>query len=170
MHIRLATPKDIEKIWQLRLETSHLLKQRNIDQWQQENPSLETITTDIANKEFFVAVKNSEIVGMIALKSGTDKSYNHIFEGAWNKEDSYLTIHRLGIKRNQLGTNLARKLLIFVEQRAKQLTINYLRIDTHKTNKYAIKLFNNFGYQYCGKVILIDEQGDKNRLVFDKIL
>ncbi len=169
MQIRLATINDLNRIWQLRLEISNLLKQRNIDQWQQGNPSLDTFKDDIKNREFFV-IGDREIEGMIAIKQGVEKSYEKIYEGRWSCNKPYLTIHRLCVAKSHLGKGLANKLLLFAEKRAVELGINYIRIDTHKTNLYAIRLFESFNYKYCGRVLLIEETGDKKRLVFDKRL
>ena len=36
----------------------------------------------------------------------------------------------------------------------KKKGISYMRIDTHKDNRYAIKLFENHGYVYCGWINL----------------
>lgn len=53
---------------------------------------------------------------------------------------------------------------------AKEKGISYMRIDTHKDNKYAIKLFENHGYVYCGWINLNQKKGDIKRLAYDKIL
>ena len=68
--IREATLNDLDEIWKLRLETTQLLKERGIDQWQYVDPSIETFKKDILAHEFFVYEQDQSIVGMIAIKSG----------------------------------------------------------------------------------------------------
>ena len=68
--IRLARQSDIDKIWQLRLQTTELLKERQIDQWQYIDPSIETFKKDIEQNEFFVYEVLGEIFGMIDIKFG----------------------------------------------------------------------------------------------------
>ena len=166
--IRLATLSDLDQIWALRLETSALLKSRHIDQWQHQNPSKETFINDIKLGEFFVYEKEGIIIGMIAIKSGIEKTYLTIYDGAWGYDLPYVTIHRLAVKKAHLGTNIARELLVFAEMVAKNKKINYIRIDTYFTNMNAIKLFRNHGYLLRGWIILEPGEGDLRRLAFDK--
>jgi ribosomal protein S18 acetylase RimI-like enzyme len=166
--IREATLRDLDQIWQLRLETTELLKERDIDQWQYADPSLETIKRDISLHEFFVDEEEGFIRGMIAIKGGIEKTYNVIYDGKWNADEPYLTVHRLAVKRNLLGQLIALNLMLFAEQHALNLGIHYIRIDTHEKNRYAIKLFTSLNYLLCGYILLVQDQGDLRRLAFDK--
>ncbi|MDX9691675.1 MAG: GNAT family N-acetyltransferase [Acholeplasmataceae bacterium] len=168
--IRLARQSDIDKIWQLRLQTTELLKERQIDQWQYIDPSIETFKKDIEQNEFFVYEVLGEIFGMIAIKFGVEPTYLNIYDGQWHVDQPYLTIHRLAVKRDLLGSKIAQSLLIFAEEHAKNHGINYIRIDTHEKNRYAIRLFTSFNYQLCGYIVLVQKQGDLKRLAYDKQL
>lgn len=166
--IRKARLDDLNQIWQLRLETTELLKERGIDQWQYVDPSLETFKRDILLNEFFVDDEQGEIRGMIAIKGGIEKTYDVIYDGNWNIEKPYITIHRLAVKRNLLGKNVALSLMQYAEQHALSLGINYIRIDTHEKNRFAIKLFTSLNYKLCGYILLVQDKGDLRRLAFDK--
>ncbi|MFA5525393.1 MAG: GNAT family N-acetyltransferase [Acholeplasmataceae bacterium] len=166
--IRKATMDDVSSIWALREETKTLLKERGIDQWQYHHPSLEIFKKDIEIGEFFVYVLNQEIIGMIAIKEGIEKTYNIIYDGQWGYDHSYLTIHRLAIKKSYLGKHIADELLIFAEKLARQKKTNYIRIDTYYTNRFAIRLFESHGYILRGWIILEPGEGDLKRLAYDK--
>lgn len=168
--IREATLNDLDEIWKLRLETTQLLKERGIDQWQYVDPSIETFKKDILAHEFFVYEQDQSIVGMIAIKSGIEPTYLTIYGGTWHVDQPYLTIHRLAVKKNRLGSSIAKNLLIYAEKRAKDLKTPYIRIDTHEHNRYAIRLFTSFGYQLCGYILLVQKHGDLKRLAYDKQL
>ncbi|MBU1142478.1 MAG: GNAT family N-acetyltransferase [Firmicutes bacterium] len=168
--IRKATLIDLDQIWQLREETRILLKERGIDQWQHTNPSLETFKNDIHLGEFYVYEKEKTIVGMIAIKGGIERTYNIIYDGKWGYDLPYLTIHRLAVKKNYLGSHIAKELLKFADQLAIQMGLNYIRIDTYYTNKYAIRLFEEFGYILRGWIWLEPGEGDLKRLAFDKLI
>jgi len=56
----------------------------------------------------------------------------------------------------------------YSEQIALKLKTPYIRIDTHEKNKYAIRLFESFGYIYCGWINLVQDKGDIKRLAYDK--
>ena len=169
MNIYKANLNDLNQIWILRLETTELLKQRGIDQWQYTDPSLETFKNDILKGEFYVAKdENSNIVGMMSVKSGIEHTYDTIFDGKWRVDAPYLTIHRLAVKRALLGTKTALELMKYADELAIVLHTPYIRIDTHENNKYAIKLFESCGYVYCGWINLVQKYGDLKRLAFDK--
>lgn len=166
--IRLATLYDLDQIWTLRVQTTELLKSRNIDQWQHQNPSRETFMKDIELGEFFVYEKDQTIIGMIAIKSGIERTYLTIYDGAWGYDLPYLTIHRLAVEKNYLGTSIAHELLEYAEAIASEKKINYIRIDTYFTNMNAIKLFKKHGYLLRGWILLEPGEGDLRRLAFDK--
>jgi ribosomal protein S18 acetylase RimI-like enzyme len=166
--IRLAQISDLPQIWQLREETKKLLHEREIDQWQHSNPSYQTIEKDIHLKEFYVYESEGVILGMIAIKSGIEKTYNVIYDGLWGYDLPYLTIHRLAVKKHLLGQKISNQLMTFAEEVALSNHIHYIRIDTHVTNRYAIRLFESLGYIKRGWIMLENDLGDLKRLAFDK--
>jgi len=168
--IRQATMSDLDAIWQLREETKQLLKDRGIDQWQQSNPSKETFKRDIELGEFYVEEIHGEILGMIAIKSGIEKTYNTIYDGAWGKDQAYLTIHRLAVKRHLLGQQVSLLLMKHAEKLAIEKEVYYIRIDTHRNNIYAKRLFESLGYVYRGWIMLEGDQGDLHRIGMDKLI
>ncbi len=168
--IRKATLNDLDQIWQLREETRKLLNERGIDQWQHINPSLETFKNDILLGEFYVYEQDEVILGMIAIKGGIERTYNVIYDGKWGYDLPYLTIHRLAVKKHLLGGNISKELLKFADQLAIDKKINYIRIDTYYTNRYAIRLFEEFGYILRGWIWLEPGEGDLKRLAFDKLI
>jgi ribosomal protein S18 acetylase RimI-like enzyme len=167
MNIRLAIIEDIEQVFNLRLETSKLLKLRNIDQWQYENPSRDTFLKDIEKQFLYVLEENQEIIAMASIISGLEPTYESI-KGKWLIEHPYLTIHRLAVKKEYLGKNIASMMLLFAEDLAKKTKTPYIRIDTHKDNIYAIRLFQKHQYIYRGIILLEPQQGSRERLAFDK--
>ena len=166
--IRKATINDMTAIWDLRVQTTQLLKERCIDQWQHQNPTYETFIKDITLGEFYVYEENDRIIGMIAIKGGIEHTYDVIYDGKWGFDHAYLTIHRLAIHRSFLGHHIADQLLDFADELARKNNINYIRIDTYFTNKYAIRLFENHGYVHRGWIMLEPGEGDLRRLAFDK--
>ncbi len=167
-NIRLANLNDLDQIWELRIKTTQLLKQRAIDQWQYHLPDKMTFISDIKASEFYVYEKDDQIIGMIAIKEGVEPTYNQIFEGSWSFDKPYLTIHRLAVDSMYLGQQIAAKLIDFAHQLSIDKHINYIRIDTHEKNVYAQRLFINFKYQLKGYILLDkNHPGDPKRLAYD---
>jgi|GEM_PF-51330 len=167
--IRLATRFDMPQIWALREETKALLKERGIDQWQHNNPAYETFIKDIDLEELYLYVEGSIVLGMIAIKKGIEKTYNTIYDGAWGYDLKYLTVHRLAVKKHLLGLNIGKELMAHAEKIGASLGINYIRIDTHENNRYAIRLFESIGYIRRGWIMLENDLGDLKRLAYDKL-
>jgi len=169
--IRQAKLNDLDQIWDLRLQTSKLLKTRHIDQWQYHKPEKQTFIDDINHQEFFVYVIEQKIVGMIAIKSGIEKTYLNIYDGTWRCDMPYWTIHRLAVNQDYLGKNISIQLLDFAHNLALKNQIRYMRIDTHEDNKNAQKVFENVGYKLVGYILLEENHpGERKRLAYDLIL
>lgn len=165
--IRKATLDDLDDIWSLRIKTSQLLKSRGVDQWQSEFPTKEQFISDIKVGEFYV-LELDKIIGMMALKSGIEDTYNRIYDGHWHSDAPYMTIHRMAIDESYKKLGYGIKLLSFAKEKASRLGYHYLRIDTHQNNQAAIKRFTSFGFSYCGYIMLNKHHPtDRKRLAFD---
>jgi ribosomal protein S18 acetylase RimI-like enzyme len=167
--IRRATPSDIESIWALRLKTTDLFRLRGIDQWQHALPDKETFMRDIEAGHFHV-IGEEKVIAMIAIKDGIEETYDVITGGAWAQEGAYLTVHRLAVDDCCLGQGLSTRLMRFAEDEARRQGIRMIRIDTHRNNTHAIRLFTSLGYARRGTIMLKEQEGDRMRDAFDKIL
>jgi ribosomal protein S18 acetylase RimI-like enzyme len=168
--IRKANINDLDAIWALRLKTTFLLKKRGIDQWQYLEPNKKRFIQDIQNESFFVYEINHKIIAMMYIQHEEEKTYKSI-DGKWHANKPYFTIHRLAIDEQYLGQGISLELLTYAKTYAKSHHIFYLRIDTHKDNQQAKRLFMRCGYQLCGTILLEENhQGDRKRLAFDYIL
>ncbi len=166
--IRQAHINDIDRIWELRLKASLLLKEKGVDQWQSIFPTKEQFLKDIEHHEFYVIDVDDEIVAMMALKGGNELTYEKIYDGQWHFDEPYMTIHRIAVDERYKQYRYSIKLLAFAKTVATKAGINYLRIDTHEDNKGAIKRFTSFGFIYCGYILLSEKHPtDRKRIAFD---
>jgi ribosomal protein S18 acetylase RimI-like enzyme len=166
---RLATTEDLNQIWSLRLMATHLLKQKNVDQWQFEDPTKASFLHEINQKNLYVLEIDDVICGMFALIFGVEPTYNNI-NGAWRYNLPYATIHKLALDPEYQHHGIARTMLLKAEEIAREHGINYMRIDTHKDNLQAQKTFLSVGYVYCGDIMVDIVRGDKHRYAYDKLL
>ncbi len=168
--IRKATVADLDAIWRLRVETSKLLHDRGIDQWQSKFPVKEQFMNDIKQHEFYVLVHHDQIAGMMALKAGIEPTYTIIYDGAWHANKPYMTIHRMAVDHRYRGLGYGTALLNDAKDTATKLGYRYMRIDTHEDNQVAIKRFTRFGFVYCGYILLSeDHPTTRKRLAYDLI-
>lgn len=69
----------------------------------------------------------------ISLTKTSDKNYQEIFEGSWEKADApYTTIHRIALADAFRGQKLAYRLVEYAEAETKALGMAQVRVDTHK--------------------------------------
>jgi ribosomal protein S18 acetylase RimI-like enzyme len=168
--MKRASLSDLEAIWSLREETSILLRERGIDQWQYDDPNRDVFKKDIAKGNFYVSKDGDQIVAMASIIIGTDPTYHVIHDGSWHTEAPYVTIHRLAVARSRLGSKRAYDMMLFAEELAIFNNTRALRVDTHPDNRYAIRLFNQLGYVKRGYILLPLSKGDRMRYVYDKTI
>lgn len=165
--IRVANHSDIEQIWQIKQKASQLLNQRGVDQWQRDELPKTTLLNEINKNTFYVYEENHQILGMAFIKEGIEETYNNI-DGQWHFEEPYITIHRLAVDASLLNKGIASQLIEFCKAYAKSKHIKIIRIDTHKDNLPAQKLFTKHGFVYCGTIMLDQSmKGDRLRLAYD---
>ena len=133
------------------------LKEKGVNQWQNEGPSLESLLVDMKNNFSYVLVDGEKIVGTTAVTEGIDKTYLEI-EGAWLNGEDYVTVHRFAVAQKQRGNGYGKKMFKEIEELAKSKEIKNIRVDTHKDNDSMKGLLESLDYKYCGIIRL--ENGD----------
>lgn len=133
------------------------LKEKGVNQWQDEGPSLESLLRDMGKNFSYVLEDGEEIVGTTAVTEGIDKTYLEI-DGAWLNGEDYVTVHRFAVSRVCRGKGYGKKMFKEIEGLAKSKGIKNIRVDTHKDNDSMKGLLQSLGYKYCGIIRL--ENGD----------
>ncbi len=168
MVIRLATKVDIESIMKIIEEAKKFFKINNIPQWQQGTPNENTILEDIRLKQAYVLVDDEDVLGTFALCFQEDASYDHINQGRWLNDFEYGVLHRVAVSKEAKGNGYASMIMKFCEEKALQLGIENLRVDTHRLNESMQRLIAKNNYIYCGVVQVCEVDGE--RLAYQKVL
>ena len=163
--IRKAKLKDLDEIFNVRLDARQRMKNINIDQWQDEEPTKERFLNDIILKRAYVMTIEEEIVGIITLQFEPEGSYFKYI----NNEEKYLTCHRIAIKNGFTQKGYAKKLLKFAEDLALKRKIKKIYIDTHPNNLPMKNLIKKMGYKYL-KLISLSYLRSKKRELHVKFL
>ncbi len=169
MEFRLAEPRDLDSMEEIVARAKEYFKEKEIDQWQKGYPNRASLTEDIERGQAYVLTRQGQVLAMLAAIYQEDKNYEKI-EGSWLSQDSnYVVIHRLAVDPDQKGQGLAGLMLKEVEELAKGLGAQSIRVDTHRDNRPMIRLLEKAGLIHCGKIYLLDENLDQ-RLAFEKLL
>lgn len=144
-----------------------LLKEKGIDQWQNNYPNIDTIVNDIRNENSYILLKDNVIVGTAAIIFGPDETYHKIYNGKWLTNGAYGVIHRIAIDPQYQGLGLASIIIKRAEEMCQDKKAESIKIDTHRENKSMIDLLLKNGFKYCGIIYLAD---GNERIAFEKIV
>ena len=152
--IRRANKEDIKCI--MRIYEAAKKKMRadgNLHQWSDKYPDEETLLSDIARGELYIAHDGNEIYGIFMLSFSGEDTYKEI-QGAWINDEPYAVIHRIASFGK--GKNLLEEAIDFAFEKT-----NNIRIDTHEDNNIMRNLLKKIGFIYTGIIHL--KNGDERR-------
>lgn len=166
MKVRPAKKDDLDDIMSVvhRLQKEYFEK-NEIPQWQNGYPSRETFLKDIEDRSLFVMYLGECLIGFASIKYAAEPTYSVIENGNWEKDDSYLVIHRFGINPDWHKMGMGTTLIAIADKICEANSISSIRADTHEKNAGMIALLEKSGFKKRGIIHL--ENGDP-RLAFEK--
>lgn len=122
----------------------------NIDQWDEIYPSFKIIENDIINHHGYGYFDNEQLIGYITVNEIFSEEYNVI---DWKfHDDKPLIIHRLAVKSKFQDMGIAKKLMRFVETKAKNDGHVAIRLDAFSGNPKSVGFYERLGYSSAGQV------------------
>lgn len=148
--IRKAKLDDLEDILNIySYAREYMKKNGNGTQWGNTHPAKYLIEDDIKKGISYVLYDDEGLYGVFALIYGIDPTYQKIYNGKWEDDTLYATIHRIASNGRKQG--------VFKESIDFAKTLyNHLRIDTHENNKVMQHSILKAGFKYCGNIITSD--------------
>ena len=157
---------ELDIVMEIFAQAKNALKRMNIDQWQNGYPSKEVILDDIQKSISYVLKEDKRIIATAAVFIGNEPTYDRIFDGVWITDNMpYCVIHRIAVKDEYKGQNIASKIVSFSEELAHDNKAASIRVDTHRDNIPMQKMLQKIGFIYCGIIYL---QDGKERFAFEK--
>lgn len=152
--IRRANKEDIKCIMPIYEAAKKKMRaDGNLHQWSDKYPDEETLLSDIARGELYIAHDGNEIYGVFMLSFSGEDTYK-VIQGAWINDEPYAVIHRIASFGK--GKNLLKDAINFAFEKT-----NNIRIDTHEDNNIMRTLLKKLGFFYTGIIHLKD--GDERR-------
>lgn len=167
MEFRRAVETDINNIMNIIKQAQAYFKEKGINQWQDNYPRTETISSDIADKNSYVLIKDNNIVATASISFDGEKTYEFIYEGEWISNNEYAVIHRIAVDNTYKGLGLSSQIIKNVEQLCLNKGIYSIKVDTHEENIDMQKLLEKNKFKYCGIIYLEDRS---KRIAFEKVL
>ena len=166
MIIRKGEISDLNNIMKMYKSCISGMIKNGIDQWDETYPDNKTIFEDLENKSYYVGEEKKEIIGGINIDQNQDKTYLDI---NWkDKKNSFLVVHRLGVKEEFWNKKIGKDLMLFAENLVIKKGLNSIRLDTYSNNPKAIEFYKRLGYRKLGSINL---KPNKNEYYcFEKII
>lgn len=171
MAVRPAQKSDLDSIMAIIEDARRFMRESGVNQWQNGRPCRELFENDIAAGCCFVYQDGDSIAGVIGIFCADEPNYSVVYGGKWLSDGlPYAVFHRFAVSEECRGKGIAKRLLSFAENYAKESGMKSLRGDTHRDNKAMRGLLQKCGYTLCG-TIHIDEPapGDIERLCYEKM-
>lgn len=151
--IKTGKPEEIDTIIALTKSCGKHLRDNGIDQWDENYPDRESIQRDLETETLFTYRIADEIVGIVVLNEMQDEEYAEI---NWStaESDKNLVVHRLAVSPNHQGKGIARALMDFAENYAREMGYDAIRLDTFSQNPRNQRFYMNRGYTDLGPVYL----------------
>lgn len=148
--IRLAQGHDVVVIKQITEACAEHMQSEGIFQWNENYPSLEKITSDVAQEFTYVYEIDKKVVGSVSFSTLMDSFYQEI---QWLVPNSvHLYVHRLAVHPKHQKKGIARALMDFGEDLAKQKKCLSIRLDTFSQNPRNNRFYLNRNYTPVGEV------------------
>lgn len=167
IYLRRSTMAELPVIEEIIEDGRQALKTAGSTQWQDGNPTKETLVDDIKQRHSWVLLVNGQVAGVATLLPGPEDDYRTITGGHWSNDgDDYVTIHRVAISSHFRGQHLSSYLFSDLLTVGQALGYTNFRIDTHAQNQVMQHLIKKFGFLYRGTVT-VDDQLDPRRVAFE---
>jgi len=126
---------------------AHMEKQQ-IFQWDDIYPDEATLKADIETKTLYGIFVSQHLAGIVALNTEEPPEYQDI---PWQFNNA-LVVHRLCVHPDYQNMRIARKLMLFAEQFARENQYTSIRLDTMAENPIAGNLYRKLNYSERGLV------------------
>lgn len=159
--IREATMADVACIMRVIEAAKGIMRASgNMFQWINGYPSAEVIEKDIRKHVGYVVTDNGEVVAYYAFIPSPEPTYDKIYGGDWIEDAlPYYVIHRIASGPDVHGIFGAIMEYAFA-------VCGNIRIDTHRDNAIMQHCLQNWGFTYCGIILLAN--GDE-RLAYQRV-
>ena len=166
MIIRKANKTDLDNIMKMYKSCVTGMLKNGIDQWDDSYPNTEIITEDLNVGTYYVVEMDGTIIGGVNIDKNQDDTYLAL---DWeDKSDSFLVVHRLGVKEEFWNKKIGKDLMLFTEKLVIEKGLKSIRLDTYSGNPKAMEFYRRLGYSELGT---IDLKPDKDKYYcFEKII
>lgn len=146
-------PEELDDILALTRACGKHMRENGIDQWDENYPDRASLERDIETNTLFAYRENDAVLGIVVLNETQDPEYCDI-QWSTAESDRNIVVHRLAVSPEHQGKGIARKIMDFAEEWAKENKYDAIRLDTFSQNPRNQRFYKNRGYTELGSVYL----------------
>ncbi|WP_171011339.1 GNAT family N-acetyltransferase [Haloimpatiens lingqiaonensis] len=167
MEIVQASISDLKEIMCLIKNCVKKMNEEGSNQWDESYPNEQVIKEDISSGYLFAAKFNDKIIGIVVLNHIEAKEYSDI---NWtDSQGKIMVIHRMAVDIHWQRKGVAKALMCFSENFARNNKFTSIRTDTYIENEKMQSMFKNLGYKKVGQVFFNNGK-IKPFICFEKVL
>ena len=144
---------EVTSILELTRACGQHMRDNGIDQWDEDYPNKAVILQDIQTQTLFAYREDDEVLGIVVLNETQDEEYGQI-NWSTTEEDRNIVVHRLAVRPDKQRQGIARRLMDFAEEWARDNHYDSIRLDTFSQNPRNQRFYTNRGYTDLGPVYL----------------
>lgn len=145
-----ATVADTPAVMTLLARAVAHMRSLGIEQWDEVYPDRARIDADIAAGQLYLAHRGETALGMVVLNEQQSPEYASV---PWQYDAArILVVHRLCVDPAAERRGVARGLMAFSEQHARDEDYGAIRLDAFALNPRAVRLYEQLGYAKAGQV------------------
>jgi ribosomal protein S18 acetylase RimI-like enzyme len=165
--IRKASLDDLKRIIEITQACANLMISKNIFQWNEFYPRIQTFEEDVNNQTLYVIENNSKVIGCLVISDYMDEFYK---KAKWlTVSDKNIYLHRLAVHPDYQGKGFAKKLMNYAFDFALENEFKSIRLDTFSGNPQNNVFYQKLDFKKLEKIYFRD-QSDKPFYCYEKVL
>jgi ribosomal protein S18 acetylase RimI-like enzyme len=151
MDISPGNRGDLTAVMDLVRDCISYMESQGIHQWDELYPNCKVFEKDLGKRLLYLAKEEEgQCLGMVTLHDYQPAEYALV---KWQfVTDRFMVIHRLAVHPHFEGQGLAKRLMEFAEEKARDGGYEAIRLDAFTENPRALGLYNRLGYRNAGTV------------------
>jgi ribosomal protein S18 acetylase RimI-like enzyme len=149
--IRRAVESDVGLVMRLVRACIEHMQRAGIDQWDDLYPTHAGVLADVRAGTTYVGLTDDgDLLGALVLDENQNPEYSEV---PWTMDGLRVAVvHRLVVDPQYQRRGIARQLMRFVEEQARDRGCDAIRLDTFSANPPALRLYQRLGYHDAGCV------------------
>ena len=148
MEFKKAKSENIDEICGIIKNAVAVMEKQGIHQWDEIYPTRDDFINDLNAGELFIGTQNGKTAVVFVINKCQDEAY---FSADWTyRGENFAVIHRLCVNPDFQNQGVAKKTLVYIEEKLKSEKVESIRLDVFSENPYALRLYEKAGWHKTG--------------------